>query len=157
MRSWPAIFCFFLTLLAGGSLAGEPKDARSTYPAAYEGGTLPLSHNKVKATLDGDRVVFEQGKTRIAVPAKDIVRISCGNNIRRRFGAVVLDVVPLVRLGESETLYIGLTWTEGSAAKEALFRFTRGDYQEFLAALERLSGRKAVDTRHVPTVVRYEL
>jgi hypothetical protein len=153
MRSWPAALFLSVALLAG-----EPKDGRSAYPATYEGGTVPLSHNKVKATLGGDKVIFEQGRRRIAVPAKDIVRITCGNNIRRRFGAVVLDVVPLVRLGEAESLYIGLTWTDGSAAKvEALFRFTRGDYQAFLAALERLTGMKAVDTRQVPTVVRYEL
>jgi hypothetical protein len=153
MRTFTAALIFSVTLFAS-----EPKDQRNAYPAMYEGGTLPLSHNKVKATLGGDAVIFEQGARRIAVPAKDIVRITCGNNIRRRFGAVVLDVVPLMRLGESETLYIGLTWTGGSATKaEALFRLSRDDYQAFLAALERLTGMKAVDTHQVPTVVRYEL
>jgi hypothetical protein len=154
MRSWAAVL--FLSVAA---LAGEPKEPRSSYSAAYEGGTLSLTRNKVKATLGADRVMITQGRRVVSVRARDIVRISYGNNIRRRFGAAVLDFVPLVRWGEAETLYIGLTWNGpgGAPQAEALFRVDRGDYQPLLAALERLTGLKAVDTRQVPTVVRYRL
>jgi hypothetical protein len=38
-----------------------------------------------------------------------------------------------------------------------LFKLNSGEYREFLAALERLTGRKAVDANKTPTVVHYDL
>ena len=37
-----------------------------------------------------------------------------------------------------------------------LFRLS-GDYHEFVSALERMAGKKAVDTNKVGTVVHYDL
>jgi hypothetical protein len=36
-----------------------------------------------------------------------------------------------------------------------LLKLSRAEYREFLAALERATGIKAVDTNQVQTVVRY--
>jgi hypothetical protein len=164
MRFSVTVLCLSAVLATpGASRAGEAKKVRSTYPVMYEGGSLPLRHNKVKARFETDEVVLAQRGRRIAVPLRDITEISCGNEVHRRLGAAVLNTVPLLRLGEVETHYIGVAWTDGSrtgptAAKvEVLFRVNNGDYREFLASLERKTGKKAVDTRQVPTAVRYSL
>jgi hypothetical protein len=38
-----------------------------------------------------------------------------------------------------------------------LLKLSRGEYRDFLAALEQVTGIKAVNTNQVPTVVRYEI
>ena len=144
-------------------LAGEAKKARNTYPVTYEGGSLALSHNRIKASLESDEVVLAQHRHRIAVPVRDIMEISCGSQVHRRLGAAVLNAIPRLHLGEAETHYIGVAWADGSpdgsgAPKtEALFRVSGSDYRRLLASLERMTGKKAVDTTQVPTAVRYAL
>jgi len=140
------------------AVAGNGKSP--AYPVKYEGGSLQLGHRTVTATLTGDQILLRAGRQRIAVPAKSITEIAYGDGVRRRFGATVLDVVPFVRLGEAEGHYVGVSWTGGGgspAKSEALFRLSGSEYRDFLAALERLTGKKAVDTNQVPTVVRYGL
>jgi hypothetical protein len=164
MRLFPVILCFSAALLwSNHSLASEAGKTRIEYPARYEGGTLPLSHDKVKATLGKEEVVFAQNRHRIVVPLKHITNISCGSEVRRRLGAAVLDIVPRVRLGEVQSHYIGVSWmdstqTSGRPGKvELLLKLDKADYENFLTALERSTGVKAVDTTHVPTAVRYAL
>jgi hypothetical protein len=143
--------------------AAEAQGVHAEYPLTYEGGSLPLSRDKVKAALGQDEVIFVQNRRRISVPAKDITRISCRSEVRRRFGATVLDVVPWLRLGEVENRYVGVTWTDSArtserdAKVEVVLRMSKSDYDGFLAGLERLTGMKAVDTTRVPTAVRYGL
>jgi hypothetical protein len=63
-----------------------------------------------------------------------------------------------MHLGESQDRYIGVAWTAagGNAARaQVLLKLNRGEYRDFLAALEQATGIKAVDTNQVPTVVRY--
>ena len=146
-----------LTLLPPAVLA---KKAATDYPAIYAGGSLPLDHHRVRAALGKDAVIFMQGIRRIAVPFKNITEISCGTEVRHRLGASVLDVVPLMHLGESETRYIGVAWTRANGdigQAQVLLKLNRSEYREFLAALEQLTGIKAVNTNQVPTVVRYEI
>jgi len=111
---------------------------KTSYPATYAGGSLHLKHNKVRAALENDAVVFTQGSQRIAVPVKDIKEIAYGTDVRRR----------------SEEHYIGVSWAGGTA--QVLLRLSRAESTEFLAALERYTGITAVNTDQVPTVVRYQ-
>jgi hypothetical protein len=155
MKPWSAYLFLSIGLLPPAVLA---KKAATEYPATYTGGTLNLDHHKVRAALGKDEVIFMQGERRIAVPVKDITEISCGTEVRRRLGASVLDVVPLMHLGESADHYIGVAWTGASAnaaRAQVLLKLSRAEYREFLAALERATGIKAVDTNQVQTVVRY--
>lgn len=162
MKSLP-ICLLFSAVLAWPAMAGSSRASDSAYPVKYEGGTLRLEHRKVTATFGNERVVIKAGRQRISVPAASITEIACGSGVRRRFGAAVLDVVPFTHLGEAETYYVGVSWVDGtqtgekSAKTEAVFRLNGSEYHEFLAALERLTGKKAVDTNQVPTVVRYGL
>jgi len=151
-----------LALPAAG-LAREAKKPRLTYPVTYEGGNLALNRNRIKASLQSDEVVLAQRRHRIAVPVRDITGISCGSQVHRRVGAPVLNAIPRLHLGQAETYYIGVAWAHargdasGAAKTEALFRVSGGTYRRLLASLERMTGKKAVDTTQVPTAVHYSL
>jgi hypothetical protein len=134
MRILSALLFLSIALPPSAALA---KKAVTDYPATYAGGSLPLSHHKVRAALAKDEIIFMQGNRRIAVPVKNITEISCG---RAR--------------------YIGMAWSgaNGNTERaEVLLKLNRGEYGEFLAALEQSTGIKAVNTNQVPTVVRYKI
>ena len=150
MKLWHVlVLCSFASL----SPSARAQKADTAYPATYAGGNLPLDHDKVHAALGKDEVIFMQHGRRIAVPVKNITEISCGTQVHRH-------LVPLMHLGENESHYVGVAWTDakGSLAKaQVLLKLNRAEYREFLPALERLTGIKAVDTNQVPTVVNYNL
>lgn len=157
MKILSAFLFLSITLLPPAALA---KKAPADYPAIYAGGSLPLDHHKVRAAFGKDEVIFIQGGERIVVPVRSITEISCGTEVRRRLGASVLDVLPLMHLGESQDHYIGVAWTgsNGDAAlAQVLLKLSRTEYRDFLAALEHATGLKAVNTNQVPTVVRYQV
>ena len=155
VTKFPAALGLFLAMLSPGVVLA------ANYPASYEGGTLPFGHSKVKATLSADEVILVQHGHRIAVPASSITEIACATGVHRRLGAAVLDVVPYMHLGESENYYVGVSWTNDAAtgAKtpkvEVLFRLNKSEYTAFLAGLERLTGKKAIDTNQTLTTVQY--
>jgi hypothetical protein len=72
-------------------------------------------------------------------------------------------LIPLVDLDKIEEYYFSLTWsndnriTGSTGTQSVLFKLNRGEYREFLAALELLTGKKAVDANKTPTVVHYDL
>ena len=162
MRIWPLIFCSSMVLLSSiPGLAGSAKEPGIKYPLHYEGGSLPLKQNhSVRAVAAVNELVFVQHGQRFVIPATSISEIAYGNEVRRRFGAFVLGHVPLVDLDKVEERYISLTWTTSNgmtASGTVLFKLNRAEYGEFLAALERLTGKKAVDANKTPTVVHYSL
>jgi hypothetical protein len=146
-------------LAAGVAASAAPAHkAGFTVLAKYEGGTVPMSPGKVKATVAENEVVFQHGARRLVVPMENITAVTCNTDVRRRFGASVLGIVPLMHLDKAETYYVGLTWTADRSSKaEMVLRLTSSEYHEFLAAIERLAGIKAVNADKIPTVVRYEL
>lgn len=159
----PLALGFFLAMVSSGAaLARESKNvAPANFPANYAGGTLPFDRSKVKATLGTDEVILVQHGHRIAVPASSITEIVCATGVRRRLGAAVLDVVPYMHLGESENHYVGVTWMNSAATGartpkvEVLFKLNKSEYSAFLSGLERLTGKKAVDTNQTLTAVHY--
>ena len=148
------LFISFILLASSAVFARQ-----SAYPLTYEGGSLALSRHKVTATVGGESVVLKQGRHEIAVPVKNIVEISYSKDVRRRMGATVLDVVPMMKLGETESRYVGVTWTDNPVTghkTEVLFKLGKSQYRDFVDALERTTGMHAVNTNQVPTVVRYD-
>ncbi|HEY2016681.1 MAG TPA: hypothetical protein VGH38_24425 [Bryobacteraceae bacterium] len=143
MKFWPTILLFSTALISA--------NAATQYPVQYEGGSLPMSHNKVTARVSGGEVIFVQHGQQFSVPVANITAISCGSDVHKRFG-----FVPLVRFGTTETAYIGVTWTD-SARHEVLFKLNGREYRDFLNALEASTGKKAVDAHKVPSVVDYSL
>lgn len=154
MKLWPVFLLLSASILPAAARADQGGTA---YPATYEGGSLPLNHDKVHATLGADAVIFTQGSRRIAVRSKDITGIAYGTVVRRRLGAAFLNVVPLMHLGSSEDYYVGVAWAGDDPDKpvEVLLKMGRDEHRDFLAALQRLTGIRPVDTTQVPTVVRY--
>jgi hypothetical protein len=122
MKTLPAFLFLSITLVPPAALA---KKAAADYPAKYAGGSLPLDHHKVRATLAKDEIIFMQGDQRIAVPVKSITGISCGTEVRRRLGAWALDVVPLMHLGESSDHYVGVAWSGASSLEVEPRRISR--------------------------------
>jgi len=140
-----------LLTVSSGFAAGTRKTG-VTFPMKYEGGTLPFGQHKIKATVAEDELLLIHGSQRLAIPLRNITALSCGTDVRRRVGASVLERVPRMHLDKAESYYIGLTWT----GNEAVVKLSGAEYRDFLAALERLTGIKAVNTSRVPTVVRYD-
>jgi hypothetical protein len=159
MKFWPVFLCLLLSL--SHINAAGTKRTGFTVPAKYEGGTLSLNQSKIRATFAEDEVIIVQANRRFAIPIGNITAISSGTDIRRRFGAYVLGMVPLVHLDKVEAYYVGLTWTgadtEGSSKVEAVLKLNGSEYRDVLGALERLTGIKAVNAGKVPTVVDYTL
>ena len=156
-RDFPVLLVVCLAAGNAGFAAPAHK-AGFTVLAKYEGGTVPMSTGKIKATVAEDEVVFQHGAHRLVVPLQNITAVACNTDVRRRFGASVLGMVPLMHLDKAESYYIGLTWTvEKSSKAEMVLRLTSSEYRDFLAAIERLAGIKATNADRVPTVVRYEL
>jgi hypothetical protein len=139
---------------------GAGKEPGMAYPVQYQGGSLPFKQSHaVSAVLANTEVVFIQHGQRFVVPVPDIREISCGTSVRRRFGAAVLRLVPLVDLDKVEDRYVAVTWTDSTrkADREILLKLNHGEYRDFVAVLERLTGKKAVNTNQTPTAVRYGL
>jgi hypothetical protein len=155
MRFANTILAIATAFLASGSVFAAPSKTESAYPLTYEGGSLPLGHHRLKATVGNDEIVLVQGHQRVAIPLKSITAITCGTDVRRRMGATVLDMVPRMRLGEAETYYIGVTWSDGKSV-DVIFSLGKAQYRDFLDALQRSTGMRAVDPKRVPVVVRYE-
>jgi hypothetical protein len=147
-------------LFAVPGFGGAGKESGMAYPVQYQGGSLPFKQNHaVSAVLANTEIVFIQHGQRFVVPVPDISEVSCGTNVHRRFGAAVLRLVPLVDLDKVEDRYVAVTWTDSSrkADREILLKLNQGEYRNFVAVLERLTGKKAVNTNRTPTAVRYGL
>jgi hypothetical protein len=156
--NWPAFLCVSLVLLPANAAT-----TKTNLPMKYEGGTLPLSRGKAMATISGNNMVFSHGRQKVALPLQNLATISCSTDSRRRFGAPVLGVVPLLHLNTAADYYVGLTWAgdsrsgEPAGRIEAVLKLSASEYREFLMTLERLTAKKAVDSHAVPTIVRYGL
>ena len=154
----PTVLRLIVSLAPLLAAAGAEKTA-VTVSLEYEGGTLALSQGKTKATISGETMVFSHGAQKVAVPLKSVTELSCSSDVHRRFGATVLGVFPHMHLATAEKNYIGLTLADSERASriDAVLKLSNSDYRDVLTRLERLTGKKAVDTRQIPTVVKYGL
>lgn len=157
MKFSVGFICLFFTLIPVD--ASATKKTGFSAPVTYEGGTLPLNQGKLKVTISGNDVVFLHGNRMVSVPLKNITAISYSTDSRRRFGASVLAVVPMMHLDTAQQHFIGLSWTGGAqqSKSEAVLKLSNAEYLEVLTLLELRTGRKATDTHEVPTVVQYGL
>lgn len=121
----------------------------------YEGGSLPLNDSKLKVQPGAREILIVQGKQRILISTSSVTEISYGNDVHRRVGAAVgvgvvtLGVGALLALTKTKKHYVGITW-EGNQQAEfarggAIFKVGKGEYRGFIAALEGVTGKKAVD------------
>jgi hypothetical protein len=146
-----------IALLISASLlvAAEKSVKPVSFPMKYEGGSLPLNDSGLKVFLNKEDIAIVQGKQNFNVPIAAITEVSYGNDVHRRVGAAVgvgivtLGVGALLALAKTKKHYVGVTW-ENAAGDHAkggvVFKVGKGEYRGFIAALEGLTGKKAVES-----------
>lgn len=143
-----SLAAFFLPLAALADVS---------FPMKYEGGSLPLElHDKLRVSLEGQTVVMIQGRHKFEVPSQSITEVSYGNDVHRRVGTAVgvafatLGAGLMLLLVKTKKHYVGMIWSDPKSVVAegkggAVFKVGKGEYRGFLAALEGLSGKKAVN------------
>jgi hypothetical protein len=128
----------------------------NSYKVVYDGGSLQnvKAGAGVRLVIDAAQFRIVRGKAEelVAVPAESITEISYGQDVHRRVGAAIgLAVISfglgaLLALSKSKKHYIGLTWANGNLKGGFAMQCDKSDYRGVLAALEGISGKKAVDS-----------
>ena len=149
MKSFIALFlCLFLpsTVFAADANA---------YKVTYDGGSLQnvKAGADVKLVIEPAAVKIVRGKDDVVtIPASSITEISYGQDVHRRVGAAIglavvsLGVGALMALTKSKKHYIGITWADGDKKGGFAMQCDKNDYRGELAALEGITGKKAVDS-----------
>lgn len=140
-----------LTLLQSSLMAADSPG----YRVKYSGGSL----NDFK-TNDYLRLVIEQpnlkvgkGKTSIAIPIAAVTELSYGEEVRHRvleaaaLGVFTLGIGALVGFSKQKKHYIGVIWDQPENGNKGgiVLQAGKDNYRGILAALEGLTGKKAID------------
>lgn len=130
-------------------------DASSGYKVTYDGGSVPdiKTGTDLRLVISGDHVKFFKENTEITnIPTSAITDISYGQDVHRRVGAAIgLAVISfgiggLMALTKSKKHYVGLTWADGDKKGGLAIQCDKNDYRGVLAALEGVTGKKAVNS-----------
>jgi len=130
-------------------------DASNGYKVTYDGGSIPETKvgTGMRLVISGDHVTFFKDKAEVVnIPASAITEISYGQDVHRRVGAAIglavvsFGVGALMALTKSKKHYVGLTWSDGDKKGGLAIQCDKSDYRGVLAALEGVSGKKAVDS-----------
>jgi len=130
-------------------------DASNGYKVTYDGGSIPETKvgSGMRLVISGDHVTFFKDQAEVvSIPASAITEISYGQDVHRRVGAAIglavvsFGVGALMALTKSKKHYVGLTWADGDKKGGLAIQCDKNDYRGVLAALEGVSGKKAVDS-----------
>lgn len=153
MKTFRLIVAVLLSIAIPSSLFAA--DAANGYKVKYDGGSL--SNAKVgdgmKLVLDGNAVkLVEDGREVVSIPAASVTEISYGQDVHRRVGAAIgiavvsFGIGALMALTKSKKHYVGLTWADGDKKGGVAIQCDKNDYRGVLAALQGITGKKAVDS-----------
>jgi CxxC motif-containing protein (DUF1111 family) len=151
-RFLAALLCLFIPLTA---FAAE-KD--NSYKVTYEGGSLPnvKSGVDVRLSIEPAVVRIAHGKDQlIELPAASITEISYGQDVHRRVGTAIglavisLGIGALMMFSKSKKHFVGLTWANGDVKGGLAMQCDKNEYRGILAALEGITGKKAIDSDHM--------
>ncbi len=143
-----AVLCLMIPLSA---FAAD----NNTYKVTYDGGSLASikSGTNVRLGIEPKTVKIVHDKEEIiAVPADSITEITYGQDVHRRIGTAIglavvsLGVGALMALSKSKKHFIGLTWANGDQKGGLAMQCDKNEYRGILAALEGITGKKAVDS-----------
>jgi hypothetical protein len=147
------LFAFVLCIVI--ATASFAADKEVGYAVIYSGGSLTgvKPGQGLKLFMDGDHIRLVSGKADTAViPAASLTEISYGQDVHRRVGTAVavgvftLGLGALTALSKSKKHYIGVVWANGDQKGGLAMQCDKNDYRGILAALEGISGKKAVDS-----------
>jgi hypothetical protein len=125
------------------------------FAVKYDGGTITdlKTGTDIRINPAGTTITLLKGKQDlISIPAASITEISYGQDVHRRVGAAVglaivsFGIGALMALTKSKKHFIGLTWATGDVKGGFAMQCDKNDYRGLLAALEGLTGKKAVDS-----------
>ena len=149
---------FFVAVLlcAAIPLSVFAADVQSTsYKVTYDGGSLlnVKAGSTLRLYIDSNNVRFVQDQSELAnVPASAITEVSYGQDVHRRVGTAVavgvftLGLGALTALSKSKKHFVGLTWANGDKKGGLAMQCDKHEYRGILAALEGVSGKKAVNS-----------
>src|ERR1700722_4649066 len=129
--------------------------AADGYKVAYDGGSLPevKTGSELRMFIEQDRIRFTTKKAEvISIPTSAVTEISYGQDVHRRVGTAIglavisLGVGALMALSKSKKHFVGLTWVDGDKKGGFAMQCDKNDYRGVLAALEGVSGKKAVNS-----------
>jgi hypothetical protein len=132
--------------------------AENSYKVVYDGGSLPnlKSGTNAKFLITPTTIQLRNGKDGkdevITIPATAITEISYGQDVHRRIGTAIglavisLGIGALMAFSKSKKHFVGLTWVDGEKKGGFAMQCDKNDYRGVLAALEGITGKKAVDS-----------
>jgi hypothetical protein len=145
------IAAMLCTLLTTTSFAAD----KVGFAVKYDGGSIAdlTAGTDIRINPTGTTITLSKGKQDlISIPAASITEISYGQDVHRRVGAAIglavfsLGIGALMALTKSKKHFIGLTWATGDVKGGFAMQCDKNDYRGLLAALEGLTGKKAVDS-----------
>ncbi|HMK21066.1 MAG TPA: hypothetical protein VK466_01955 [Terriglobales bacterium] len=148
-RLWALLLCIAIPV------AVLAADAQNGYKVAYDGGTLTdvKTGAGLKLIINTNTITFVKDKSEVlTIPSSAITEISYGQDVHRRVGAAIglavvsLGIGGLMALTKSKKHYVGLTWADGDKKGGLAMQCDKNDYRGVLAALEGVTGRKAVNS-----------
>ena len=125
------------------------------YGVSYDGGSVQgiKTGAGLRIHVDSDQIRFTKDKQDVLViPTSAVTEISYGQDVHRRVGAAIgLAVISfgiggLMALTKSKKHYVGLTWSDGGKKGGLAIQCDKNDYRGVLAALEGVTGKKAIDS-----------
>jgi CxxC motif-containing protein (DUF1111 family) len=141
------LLCLFVPVAAYASDNG--------YKVMYDGGSLPdlKAGKNLSLSVTSQAILLTDGKNQVlTLPPNSITEISYGQDVHRRVGAAIglavfsLGLGALMLLSKSKKHFVGLTWVNGDQKGGFAMQCDKNDYRGVLAALEGVTGKKAVDS-----------
>ena len=143
------VLCFFFPV------AAFPANHSNSYKISYDGGSVLglKSSESISLVIEQDTIRLKKKNDEfVAIPAKAITEISYGEDVHRRVGAAIgigvftLGLGALMALTKSKKHFVGITWADGDKKGGFAMQCDKNDYRGILAALEGITGKKAVDS-----------
>jgi hypothetical protein len=146
-RLLAVLLCLIVPSVA---FAGE-----NSYKVTYDGGSLQdvKAGNNVQLFIEAAQIKIIQSKKEVVtIPATSVTEISYGEDVHRRVGAAIglavisFGIGALMALSKSKKHFVGLTWADGDKKGGFAMQCDKNEYRGILAALEGITGKKAVDS-----------
>lgn len=127
----------------------------NSYKVTYDGGSVigVKAGNDVKLVITEKAIQLVKGKNILSeIPAASFTEISYGQDVHRRVGAAIgigvftLGIGALMALTKSKKHFVGVTWKDGDKKGGFVMQCDKNEYRGILAALEGISGMKAVNS-----------
>ena len=148
--------CFLAVVLCiAVPVLGFAADSQPSYKVTYDGGSLAnvKGGSDLRLYIDSTTVKFLKGKTEVAmIPVTAITEVSYGQDVHRRVGTAIglgllsFGVGAFMLFAKSKKHFVGLTWANGDQKGGLAIQCDKNEYRGVLAALEGVSGKKAVNS-----------